>query len=266
MAFTTTSDGVRIAYESAGDGPLNVIFQHGWASTGAHFDLLRKELPLKGRRFAWLDLAGHGASEDSATAHTVESYAKQMLAVANALGMKNFVTVGHSMGAKYALYLRTIAAERLQGQISIAPTPAGLVQEEASDEIIAQYSSLSGSVPGMVQAFKMLITAPVSDVVVNGWAERAARIPAHVLASSMRAFARTDFEKQLDNSGRTPPMLVIAGAKDPIYPGDKIGARVSRETPNASFRLLDCGHDVPNELPYETALMVDGFLAGVAHS
>lgn len=264
MAKMRTPDGLELAYEVAGEGPLAVILQHGWASTRQHFELMLAHLPRQGRTYVCLDLAGHGESGDRPNAHSVAAYSAQLLAVADHLRLPRFVTVGHSMGAKFNQHLRLSAPARLLGQVAIAPSPAGLATEEASDEVIEQMSSLSGQPAGMEGMLRGLITAPVPDAFITKWAERAARIPASVLAASMRAIAQTDFEADLVSRGSKPPTLVIGGAADPIYVADAVTRRVARETPYATLRMLDCGHDVPNERPYETALLIDGFLAGLA--
>lgn len=263
MPIVHMADGLDISYEVRGEGPLAVVFQHGWGSTSRFFDRMLEHLPVEGRTFVALDLAGHGASSDHRDAHGVEPYARQLLAVADHAGLSRFVTVGHSMGGKFNQYLRLIAPDRLSGSVSLAPSPAGLATEEASDEAIGYLASLSGNPEGMAAMLRTLMTQQVPDTVVTSWAESAARIPSSVLAASMRAIGHTDFENELVASGVVPPTLVIAGRNDPIYALDKVRERIQREAPHAVFRVLDCGHDIPNERPLESALLVDGFLAAI---
>jgi pimeloyl-ACP methyl ester carboxylesterase len=264
MPITRTSKGIQVAYTVAGNGPLGVIFQHGWASTGATFDSLRKRLPEEGRTFVALDLAGHGGSPDAQDAHSVDSYASQLLAVADAAGLKRFVSVGHSMGGKYCQYLRIVAPERLIAQIAIAPSPSGLAVEEASDEIIAQMAGIAGNREALTQMFRQIVKRPIPPEVEKSWIDHAAKISGDVLAASMRAFSREDIAAPLGRAGAAPPTLVVGGEHDVFYPAKALGERTRLETPGAVFRSFDAGHDLPNEIPGELGLLFDGYLAALS--
>jgi non-heme chloroperoxidase len=266
MPFAQTANGLQLSYGVTGSGSLAIIFQHGWASTGHHFDQMLAQLPEEGRRYIALDLAGHGASTDHAQAHGIEPYARQLLAVADHAGAARFVTVGHSMGGKINQYLRLIAPDRLLGQVSIAPSPAGLVLEEASDTTINYLASMSGNPEGMAGVLRGIVTVPLSDEFIASWSTTAARTSSAVLAATLRSIAHTDFESELVAGGVIVPTLAIAGRHDPIYALDKVETRVRREAPHAVVRVLDCGHDVPNERPREAALLLDGFLAALESS
>jgi len=261
MRTARTPKGIQVVYWARGAGPLGVIFQHGWASVGAHYDALREHLPEEGRTFVTLDLAGHGSSSDAADAHSVESYSAQLLAVADAVGFERFVTVGHSMGAKFCQYLRIIAPQRLIGQVALAPMPASATRQAANEGEIEQFASLAGNPAALAQVLSRIVTRPVAPEVLQKWVANAARISKDVLAASMRAYSREDFAARLPRSA--PPTLVIAGNQDPIYPSNSVLEHTRRETPGAVFRSFDCGHDPPNELPREVALLIDGFLAGL---
>jgi pimeloyl-ACP methyl ester carboxylesterase len=262
MNIARTKRGVQVAFSASGNGRLGVIFQHGWASVGAHYDELRAHLPEEGRTFVALDLVGHGESPDVPEAHSVESYAEQLLAVADAVGLRRFVTVGHSMGGKFCQYLRILAPQRLIGQVALAPTPASATPQESSDEVIEQYSSAAGNPELFDQVVSQIIKKPPTPAVKAKWIKNASKISKSVLASSMRAYSRADFAARLPRVG--PPTLVIAGEKDPIYPADSVLEHMKQEMPDAVFRSLDCGHDLPNEMPREVALLIDGFLISLA--
>ncbi|EJN05839.1 alpha/beta hydrolase [Phyllobacterium sp. YR531] len=263
MPIAKSVHGIQLSYEVTGDGPLVVVFQHGWGSTVRHYDAILKHLPVEGRKFITVDLAGHGASTNHDDAHGVAAYAQQLIDVVNDAGCDKFVTVGHSMGAKFNQYLRLIAPDRLLGQVSLAPSPAGFALEEATDEAINYLASNSGNPAGFEGVLRSLITEPVPEDFIKSWAAEAARIPSSILAASMHCIGHTDFEGDLAKSGAVVPTLVLAGKRDPIYHMDKVAERIPREAPHAVLRFMESGHDIPNERPLETSLIVDGFLSAI---
>ena len=46
MPTVTTDDGVALSYATAGDGPPNLLFMHGWAGSGRYFDATIEHLDL----------------------------------------------------------------------------------------------------------------------------------------------------------------------------------------------------------------------------
>ena len=63
MKFAQTNDGIKIAYATRGEGPLTLLFLHGWSGSGAYFDETFKYLDLTGLRAVTFDLRGHGDSD-----------------------------------------------------------------------------------------------------------------------------------------------------------------------------------------------------------
>jgi non-heme chloroperoxidase len=263
MPTTTSPDGSEIAYRVLGDGPLDVVFVHGWASSSTYWDLLLEHLPVDKRRFVLLDLRGHGQSPGTGQEHTVPRYAEDILAVADAAGLDRFVTVGHSMGGKFCQYLRVLARERLLGQIGITPSPACFIPEEADEKMIAFMSSMAGDVDKIYAMFEKVSKEPLPEPILRPLAEECSHLSHHVLSSSFRGFASFDFEAELAKGASAPPTLVIGGSADPFYTVELLAGRIPVENPNATLSLLDCGHTPMHELPRETALLVEGFLAAI---
>jgi pimeloyl-ACP methyl ester carboxylesterase len=88
----------RLRVDDGGRGGLPVLFVHGnggnrtqWAEQLGHLRATR--------RAAAFDLRGMGESEGAANAdYSVEGFAQDVAAVADALGLERFVLVGHSFG------------------------------------------------------------------------------------------------------------------------------------------------------------------------
>ena len=95
--WAKSTDGVRIAYEVHGNGPLAVVFVHGWSCNRSYW---AGQLEPFSRQFkvVAIDLGGHGDSGLGRKNWTIPSYGEDVAAVVKKLRLKRVVLVGHSMG------------------------------------------------------------------------------------------------------------------------------------------------------------------------
>src|SRR5258706_7893782 len=102
---------------SGGGGTVPVLFAHSYAGNSAHW---RAQLaPLRPRRRAVaIDLRGHGQSDPPASGnYPVPALAEDIAAVADALELRRFVLVGHSMGGAAASAYAGKHPERISGLV-----------------------------------------------------------------------------------------------------------------------------------------------------
>jgi pimeloyl-ACP methyl ester carboxylesterase len=131
---TIKADGADISVAVAGDGPL-VILMHGWPELGLSWRHQIPALTAAGWQVATPDMRGYGASgkpEDPA-AYTLNTIARDMGAVAAALGARKWVSVGHDWGAlaawRCALYYpEQVAAVCGMSVPHAAPSPMTMLQ------------------------------------------------------------------------------------------------------------------------------------------
>ena len=57
--------------------------------------------------------------------------------------------------------------------------------------------------------------------------------------------------------------LVVAGAHDHLLSSDYLREEIVRKIPAARLALLDCGHEIPLELPQETGALIEAFVSGL---
>jgi pimeloyl-ACP methyl ester carboxylesterase len=127
----TSFDGVELAYDEEGDGPL-VILLHGFAANSAinwRNPGITAALAASGRCAVGLDARGHGRSDKP---HDPAAYAdgamvKDVQALLDHLAVERADVVGYSMGAAVALGLlaveRRISCAVLGGIGGVARTP-----------------------------------------------------------------------------------------------------------------------------------------------
>lgn len=112
--ITVQAGDLSLAVKTWGD-PSHppVLALHGWQDNAATFDRLAPLFP----DYYWVvpDLPGHGLSEHRGIAadYGIWQYGVEVMALANALSLDNFLLVGHSMGAGIGGLLAAIYHERI---------------------------------------------------------------------------------------------------------------------------------------------------------
>lgn len=122
--LATSPDGIRIAYETHGQGSPALVFVHGWSCDRSYWN---RQIEPFSRRFqvVAVDLAGHGESGSGRAAWTMAAFGADVAAVVEHLRLERVVLIGHSMGGDVILE----AARRLPGRV------AGLVWVDAYQQL-----------------------------------------------------------------------------------------------------------------------------------
>ena len=214
MRFATNpDDGVRIAYETVGEGPPLLLF-HGSLTSGALWSALGYVEALREHHHLILiDARGHGHSDKPTTmnSYAMERLVGDVIAVLDDRGLAQTAYLGYSMGGRVGFGLAIRAPERvcalIVGGASHRP------QKGALDRIIY---------PGYVDT----IEAEGIGSFLEQWSERLGRAidPAvrqvflggdpHVLVPYLR---QTDREPGFDDNAVSRiqlPVLLFAGAGD----------------------------------------------------
>jgi len=89
------ANGIRTAYDVAGDGP-DVVLVHGWMASKRYWQEASRKLP--GFRVWTPDLYGFGDTEKPGNGYTLDGYAKFLEGFLDAVGVKKAAIIGHSMG------------------------------------------------------------------------------------------------------------------------------------------------------------------------
>ena len=119
----TTADGVRLSYETWGEGPRVTVLVHGLLLDAGINRGLARLLAAKGHQVHLLDLPGHGASDKPrrAAAHRMDSYAEDVFDLLDHLGLDEAVLGGVSLGADVSLLAAAARPERVRGMVLEMP-------------------------------------------------------------------------------------------------------------------------------------------------
>jgi non-heme chloroperoxidase len=260
MTLAYGRDGVGISYQFQGSGPLTLLFVHGWAGSGDYFRQTIDCLDASGLRTVTVDLRSHGQS-DRADGYSLDDSAADVLKVADAVDAEKFILLGFSMSAKLAQYVAVQAPTRVVGLMLIAGCPA--TEIPFPPEILADWYSRVGNAAALSAVTQQYADLPISTQVLERIGEAAAGVPLAALSGTLDTCLTTSFADALH--AIHIPIVVVGGTRDSIFTPDVLRAGVLPPLPQARLALLDCGHEIPVEMPTELAAITEGFLAGVNH-
>jgi pimeloyl-ACP methyl ester carboxylesterase len=117
-------NGLRLAYEEAGQGEPAFLFLHGWMCDRSHFAPQMARFSRMGRCVA-VDLRGHGESDKPEQDYSIAVLADDLRWLCAELGLRKPVVAGHSMGGVVAYRLAAIDAA-LPGAIVALDCPIAM--------------------------------------------------------------------------------------------------------------------------------------------
>ena len=125
-------DGVKIHYEVAGDGPA-LILTHGYSATG---EMWAGQIAPLARHFTVItwDMRGHGRSDypQDQAAYSEEATVEDMAALLDAVGAKDAIVGGLSLGGYMSLAFNATHPERTRALLIIDTGP-GYKNDQARD-------------------------------------------------------------------------------------------------------------------------------------
>jgi pimeloyl-ACP methyl ester carboxylesterase len=231
-------DGVRVAYQVVGDGPVDLLLVPGFIS---HLDLswAMPSVTAMYRRLASFsrlilyDKAGTGISGQIAHVPTLEQRMEEALAVLDAAGSREAAVLGLSEGGLMSVLFAATYPERTRALALYGSFPCGRYDDDLPPELRAPAERLSGEMARVVDHWGEGWIAEGKRSWNLGFFERAA-------ASGAMARAMVDVARGLDVRPALPvvqaPALLVHRADDPFPSG---GSRwMAGRIPGARFAEL----------------------------
>jgi YbgC/YbaW family acyl-CoA thioester hydrolase len=256
-----TVNGVSLAVEVRGDGQA-VLFVHGYP-----FDrtIWRDQLDmLEGHRRIAPDLRGLGQSDAPDLGYGMSTYADDLAALLDALGVGAAVLCGHAMGGAVVLEFLRRWRDRVRGVILIATgAEADGAEARRARETAAASARESGAAAIADALMPKLVAAETAERSPELVAQLRRLIEAAPVPGIVGALAA--MRERHDHTGLLPtlaglPALVIVGAEDAITPPDT-ARRVAAAIPGARLVVVPgAGHVPMLERPRESTAAMAEFL------
>lgn len=226
----TTKDGTQIFYKDWGAGQP-IVFHHGWPLSGDDWDAQMMFFASKGYRVIAHDRRGHGRSSPSAAGNDMNTYAADVAALAEHLGLRNAIHVGHSTGGGEVI--RYVALYGSGGRVAKAVligaiTPILMKTSDNPDGVPPEViDGIRTAVAGnRAQFYKEFSSGPfygfnrtgatVPMGVSDNWVRQGMAGDIKAQYDCITAFSETDFTADLKKI--TIPVLVLHGEDDQIAP------------------------------------------------
>ena len=247
MSTITTSDGTQIYYKDWGSGQP-IVFSHGWPLTGDAWDAQMVFLADHGYRCIAHDRRGHGRSSQPWSGNEMDTYADDLLALVEALDLKDAVHVGHSTGGgEVARYLGRHGTKRTAKAVLISAVPPLMLKTPANPDglPIDVFDGIrAGVLADRSQFFKDLTMhfygfnrpgAKVSEGVRDSfWLQ--GMLAGHKSAlDCIKAFSETDFTEDLKKIDI--PTFVMHGDDDQIVPIGASALKSSQLVKGATLKV-----------------------------
>lgn len=214
-------NGAQIHYVSQGNG-TPMLLLHGYPLSGELFSRNRDALANAGYRVITIDHRGYGQSVAPADdAGSIQTYAKDALAVMDQLNVPSAIIGGMSMGGPIVFEMYRTAPERFKGMLLIdtIANPANVV-EKALWGGMAQKAVTYGPQSLVGELLKDMLTGVTrlnkpGDVKFLGDIVRQASVAGDV-AGAKALSERPDSLPTL--ASITVPTLILEGVEDTVYP------------------------------------------------
>lgn len=211
-------NGVTLEYVDHGDpSALPVVLLHGVTDSWRSFEGVLPHLPSSLRALA-VSLRGHGGSSRPEAGYRFVDFSVDVRLFLDALGIREALIVGHSMGSYVAQRFAMDHPARTLGLVLMGSFPTMRRNVEVQRMWASTIADLTDPVdPGFIREFQVSTLArPVPPALLDTAVRESQRVPARVWRGAFADFLDADFSRELRNI--TAPTLIMWGDRDAICP------------------------------------------------
>ena len=231
MAFITTQDGTQIFYKDWGPKDAQpIVFHHGWPLSADDWDAQMLFFLGKGFRVIAHDRRGHGRSTQTDTGNEMNTYAADVIELADHLDLKNAVHIGHSTGGgEVARYVARSRPGRVAKAVLVSAVPPIMVKSDKNPKglPIEVFDGFRATLAANRAQFYLDVAsgpfygfnregAKVLPGTIQNWWRQGMIGGAKAHYDCIAAFSETDFTEDLRTI--TVPTLVMHGDDDQVVP------------------------------------------------
>jgi pimeloyl-ACP methyl ester carboxylesterase len=260
MEFTTRRiqlpNGIALHVREAGQGSPTTLLIHGWAVPGGVWEPVIARWPDDAGRVIAPDLRGTGWSSKPREGYGLEDDVADVVALIDALELKDVVLVGHSKGGAI---VQRVALERpnaLRKLVLLCPVPASGVPLD--DGTVGFFRSLAAHYDGAKQTIGMMLAKPpVDPQLLTRLVDSMSSVVIESVLGGFDAWRTANFSDTIGNI--KTPTLVIGGGAETILSPALLQQECVAKIPGAQLKLIEgSGHYPQIEAPDElTKLLVE---------
>lgn len=245
---------LNVVDTGAGDPAL--VFLHYWGGSARTWNQVIATLRHSYRCIAY-DQRGWGISDAPIDGYELKDLADDAFGVIEALGLKRYVLVGHSMGGKVSQLLASRKPKGLEAMVLVAPASPfpQHIPEEAKQAQIHAYDNRETALAAVT-----FLTARKLD---QGTIEQLIEDSLGGSPGAKRAWPTSAAYQDIsgDASKIAVPTLVVVGDRDPQDPEEQQRREVLPVIAHSRLEVVsECGHLLPVEQPLSLASLIGAFL------
>jgi len=266
--FVTAADGAQIFYKDWGSGQP-IVFSHGWPLSADDWDAQMMFFANQGYRVIAHDRRGHGRSSQTWGGNEMDTYADDLFALVETLGLRDAIHVGHSTGGGEVVhYLGRHGTSRAAKAVLISAVPPVMVKKESNPEgtpIEAFDGYRAALLADRAQLYRDIPTGPfygfnrpgakVSQGLIEKWWLQGMMGSVKAGYDCIKAFSETDFTDDLKSIDI--PVLVMHSEDDQIVPYADSGPKAAALLPKG---VLKTYKDLPHGMPSTHAEIINADL------
>jgi pimeloyl-ACP methyl ester carboxylesterase len=255
-AMKIATNGIRLHVEEQGSGDLALVFLHYWGGSSRTWGKVIAALPKSYRTIA-IDHRGWGQSEAPASGYGLADLADDAQGVIEALELKRYLLIGHSMGGKVAQLMASRRPKGLAGLVLVAPSPPQpmATTPEAREVMAGVYATRESIDAAIDQVLTAKILSPKDREQVI---EDSLRGAPQAKAAWPRSTSLEDITRNV--TAIDVPTIVIAGELDRVDSVGLLEAELLSRVPHAVLHVLPAtGHLSPLESPQELGRLIADF-------
>lgn len=251
-----TSNGISIYVEEQGSGELALVFLHYYGGSSRTWKYVTAPLAKTYRTIA-IDQRGWGESDAPIRGYSLADHADDAIGVIDALGLRRYVLVGHSMGGKVAQLLASRRPKGLVGLVLVSssmPTPL-MLPAAMQEAILTAYSTRQTVEMAIDQNLtaKPLTLEDREQVIADSLRGAPPAKQAWPVSSSQE-----DISEQV--KAINVPTLIIACELDKVDTVEITRLEIVPRITNANLEIVaGTGHLSPLESPTELVRLIDQF-------
>jgi len=257
IRYTRTTDGLNIAYQVVGEGPLDLVFVPQVISNveifweNPRWAAFMRELASFSRLLLF-DRRGVGLSDRPSGVPPLEQRMDDVRAVLDAVGSERAALFGTGPDGAMAVLFAATYPERVTALVLFAVPPRGLwasdypwgLREDAAQNYIEESERRFAEPDFIAQLAQRMYPTIAGDEEVLAWAVHATRLSATpgALAALRRMNLEIDIRSVLPTT--RVPTLVLHRTGDRYVPVD-VSRLVAEQVPGALYRELDGIDHIP---------------------